>query len=83
MEEQYSGYNLPDPNVNVSGASTLGENIADNGGLKAAYLAYQKWRGESPEELPLPGNELFWNSMQTLKPFQTSLIGTRGREYPI
>ncbi len=60
METQYSAYNLHVPNVTVSGASTLGENIADNGGLKCSHLAYTRWReskkdSRQEEELSLPG----------------------------
>ena len=61
--------------LNVRGNQTLGENIADNGGLKAAYLAYTQWLHDTNTEkrkdqttLPLPGlqhfthNQLFFLS---------------------
>ena len=54
---QYSSYTIP-TGQNVSGTLTLGENIADNGGLKTAYYAYKSWLAEnqhSKTELPLPG----------------------------
>ncbi|CAH1772547.1 unnamed protein product [Owenia fusiformis] len=56
MENQYSSYKLGDENV--KGKQTLGENIADNGGLKSAYNAYMDWVSNNGEELPLPGVNL-------------------------
>ena len=67
MSEQYSSYNFMAQNL--SGEQTLGENIADNGGLKASYYAYRQWLKEQEfdEEPPLPGlnmthNQLFFLS---------------------
>ncbi|KAG7470976.1 hypothetical protein MATL_G00119550 [Megalops atlanticus] len=43
---------------NLSGNNTLGENIADNGGIRQSYQAYQKYVSKHGEEAPLPGINL-------------------------
>uniref|UniRef100_A0A8D2MFL4 endothelin-converting enzyme 1 n=1 Tax=Zonotrichia albicollis TaxID=44394 RepID=A0A8D2MFL4_ZONAL len=52
MTEQYGRYTVHSEKVN--GRQTLGENIADNGGLKAAYNAYKSWLQKNGEEKRLP-----------------------------
>ncbi|XP_064461108.1 endothelin-converting enzyme homolog isoform X2 [Ornithodoros turicata] len=54
--DQYSNYSIN--NENLNGKQTLGENIADNGGLKAAFHAFEDWLQAHPDELPLPGVNL-------------------------
>uniref|UniRef100_A0A3Q2QLL8 Endothelin-converting enzyme 1 n=1 Tax=Fundulus heteroclitus TaxID=8078 RepID=A0A3Q2QLL8_FUNHE len=50
--EQYGNYSINKELLN--GRHTLGENIADNGGLKAAYKAYVNWIKNNGEEAMLP-----------------------------
>ncbi|XP_043848009.1 endothelin-converting enzyme 1 isoform X1 [Dromiciops gliroides] len=84
MVEQYSHYTVNGEAVN--GRHTLGENIADNGGLKAAYRAYQNWVQKNGEEETLPtlgltNNQLFflgfaqvWCSVRTPESSHEGLI---------
>ena len=51
LSQQYAGYVAVD-DLHVNGELTLGENIADLGGLKIAYLAAQKTlRGKMPTKI--------------------------------
>jgi len=55
VESLYGGYEV-EPGLRLNGAQTLGENIADLGGLKEAYHAYKAWEVEAGAPKPsVPG----------------------------
>lgn len=73
MSDQYSGFYAEAAGLNVNGDLTLGENIADNGGLRESYRAYQKYLKENGPEGRLPGlealstNQLFFLGYANVK----------------
>lgn len=67
MIDQYSNYTDLQTGLNLNGINTQGENIADNGGVKEAYRAYQRSINHHGPEKILPDllfntNQLFWIS---------------------
>ncbi len=54
VEAQYAAYEAL-PGVRLDGKLTLGENIADSGGLELAYRAYRQLRADAPEEVVADG----------------------------
>lgn len=65
MIQQYANYQEPTLGINLNGVSTLGENIADNGGIKISYKAYKKYIEKYGREsglfsLNYTPEQLFW-----------------------
>ncbi|KAK9888869.1 hypothetical protein WA026_001089 [Henosepilachna vigintioctopunctata] len=65
--DQYGNFSVPEVKLHLNGINTQGENIADNGGIKESYLAYDSWTKKYGKEKRLPGLEytpqqMFWIS---------------------
>ncbi|KAF7277204.1 hypothetical protein GWI33_009257 [Rhynchophorus ferrugineus] len=56
---QYDNYTIDGVRGHVKGKVTLGENLADNGGLNQAYTAYQSYKQRNGAEGKLPGFETY------------------------
>ncbi|ATB32379.1 M13 family metallopeptidase [Melittangium boletus] len=63
VKTQYDGYTAVD-DLKVNGALTLGENVADLGGLKLAHSAMEEWLRKNPEEAKRASGSRFTPSQQ-------------------
>ncbi|XP_018404686.1 PREDICTED: endothelin-converting enzyme 1 [Cyphomyrmex costatus] len=54
--DQYAHYTVTEVGMQIDGVNTQSENIADNGGVKQAFRAYERWlRSNKEEDETLPG----------------------------
>ncbi|XP_068152406.1 neprilysin-2 isoform X1 [Drosophila tropicalis] len=65
--DQYGNYTERATGLHLNGINTQGENIADNGGVKESYIAYNRWVEKHGAEQKLPGldyspQQMFWIS---------------------
>jgi len=55
MIDQYSQQYWEAAEANLNGQLTLGENIADNGGIRESFLAFREWQATGGKDVKLPG----------------------------
>ncbi|XP_060854532.1 endothelin-converting enzyme homolog isoform X5 [Rhopalosiphum padi] len=76
----YESYLVPEIGEKISGKLTLDENIADNGGLREALLAYRKFVNDNGEEPKLPGFEQYSNEQMYYLAFANNWCEATTRE---
>lgn len=59
MIDQYSAEYWDEAGDNLDGELTLGENIADNGGIRESFLAFREWQKADNTDVKLPGFSSF------------------------
>ncbi|KAF4342467.1 endothelin-converting enzyme 1 [Fusarium beomiforme] len=93
--KQYSNFTVPGPggeDEKIDGQRTLGENLADAGGVLSSFAAWKKWEKENGKAQDLPGlgdfthDQLFfvkWGQIwcQNIKPAQV-VAGLTDRHSP-
>lgn len=63
LVSQYSAYSPPRSPMHVNGNLTLGENLADAGGIRAAYAAYRAGANATAASASAPRNEVLSAAM--------------------
>ncbi|KAG9198389.1 hypothetical protein G6514_010233 [Epicoccum nigrum] len=83
--DQYSQFSVPGPDdkpLHVNGRLTLGENIADAGGLSASYQAWRRRARKHPNQ-DLPGLEHFTQDQLFFVTYSNWWCGKSRKEYAI
>ncbi|KAK0176873.1 hypothetical protein PV328_000971 [Microctonus aethiopoides] len=71
IRDQYGNYTVEEIGKKLNSKHTIGENIADIGGINIAYLAYKNWSKKHEKEQSLAGllyspQQMFWISTATI-----------------
>ncbi|KAH8035765.1 hypothetical protein HPB51_008592 [Rhipicephalus microplus] len=80
---QYGNITDKTTNMTLNGKNTVGENIADNGGVRMAFKAYEALLKKEGEDIRLPGlthlsgKELFFIAKAMVRSLATFLQGSR------
>lgn len=83
LKDQYSNFTFD--GGTIDGEKTLSENIADNGGVKQAFRAYQNWIARNGNEPQLPGMNLTNDQVFFISFARSwcSVFSSRGEEFAL